>query len=106
MKERGGIPLAVLIGVGIILFVIIAMAVCTDAIFEDEDEANDLGQGVELVAGGGGRGGDCDGDRSCESRPGSDDCKDSTGHCEDNDASPSFQDSPVILCLPGSTCHF
>jgi hypothetical protein len=42
------------------------------------------------------------------------DCRGSEGHCEDNDLSPSFQDSPVrdafnfspAICLPGSTCHF
>jgi hypothetical protein len=40
------------------------------------------------------------------------DGKDSDGkcqgarYCQDDDFSPSFEDSPVYLCLPGSTCHF
>lgn len=42
------------------------------------------------------------------------DCRGTKGHCEDNDFSPSFQDSPVRdafnfspqICLPGATCHF
>lgn len=40
------------------------------------------------------------------------DGKDSDGkcqgarYCQDDDFSPSFDDSPVYLCLPGSTCHF
>lgn len=97
-----------LVTLAVVILAVIGGFVVCDAVFDDEDEPGDLGQGrVELVAGGGGgRGGDCDGDRSCENRPGSDDCRDARAHCEDNDASPSFQDSPVILCLPGSTCHF
>lgn len=42
------------------------------------------------------------------------DCRevDEDGYCEDNDFSPSFQDSPVdrsfnpVICLPMSTCEF
>lgn len=42
------------------------------------------------------------------------DCRGTEGRCEDNDFSPSFQDSPVRdafnfspqICLPGATCHF
>lgn len=40
------------------------------------------------------------------------DGKDSDGkcqgarQCQDDDFSPSFDDSPVILCLPSSTCNF
>jgi hypothetical protein len=33
------------------------------------------------------------------------DCENSAG-CSDDDASPRFDDSPVIVCLPGSTCQF
>lgn len=45
---------------------------------------------------------------------GGEDCRDARGPCEDNDASPSFQDSPVdrsfnprvLICLPLSSCDF
>ena len=41
------------------------------------------------------------------------DCRDSGSNCQDNDFSPSFEDSPVrdafnfapVICLPGSTCN-
>lgn len=41
-------------------------------------------------------------------------CRGAEGNCEDNDFSPSFQDSPVRdafnfapqVCLPGATCHW
>lgn len=47
-----------------------------------------------------------------ESREDRSDGRDSDGkcqganYCQDDDLSPSFEDSPVIVCLPGSTCHF
>ena len=43
MNQRGSIPLAVLIAIGVIVTFVIGMAVCSDALFEDEDEPNDLG---------------------------------------------------------------
>lgn len=27
-------------------------------------------------------------------------------YCQDDDFSPSFENSPVIVCLPSSTCNF
>jgi hypothetical protein len=54
----------------------------------------------------------CRGDESCQGKQG--DCRDveKGAHCEDNDLSPSFKDSPVdrsfnpVICLPMSTCNF
>lgn len=33
------------------------------------------------------------------------DCEESE-HCSDDDFSPSFDNSPIIICLPESTCRF
>lgn len=75
---RGSIPVAMIIVLGLVLFIIAGIAVSCDAMFEDEDEVNDLGApalildhddwggGSDGNAGGeyeGGRGGsDYDGD--------------------------------------------
>lgn len=49
--ERGGIPLALIIGIVIVLVLLGGLGVCGDALFEDEDERNDLGLvRVELVS--------------------------------------------------------
>jgi hypothetical protein len=51
----------------------------------------------------------CQGEDACQGRG---DCYEAKQPCEDNDLSPSFQDSPVensfnpVVCLPGSTCNF
>jgi hypothetical protein len=53
----------------------------------------------------------CSEEGACQNRSG--DCRETEkgAHCEDNDLSPSFQDSPVdhsfnpVICLPGSTCN-
>lgn len=92
--EAGGIVVGILIFIAAVVLIFVAFDACVD----DEDEVDDLGQGVELVAGGDrgddNRGGRNKNGRDCE---GSEDC---------SSFSPSFEDSPVILCLPGSTCHF
>ncbi|MCA1572367.1 MAG: hypothetical protein LC798_19105 [Chloroflexi bacterium] len=98
--EDGSIPMAVLIAVGIIVLLFIGIGVCGDAIFEDEDEENDLGwvPVAELM------------DRDEDNDP-RHDCYRAEASCEDNDFSPSFDKSPVedsfqiTVCLPGSTCN-
>lgn len=98
--ERGGIPLALLILAGLVVVLVGGLAVCGDALFEDEDEPNDLG--VELVSrdyGGGGNDRDDSGDGSGE-------CEEASGYCSDDDLSPRFDDSPIIICLPDSRCDF
>lgn len=104
MKERGSIPMAVLIALGLIVFVIMGMALCGDAIFEDEDEENDLGwgPGVELVTG----------RDECRNQCGNEhpDCYKARAACSDDDFSPSFDKSPVedsfnpTICLPYAHC--
>lgn len=55
----------------------------------------------------------CDSERegSCNENGGKD-CQWANGHCEDNDFSPNFDDSPVedsfnpVVCLPFSSCSF
>lgn len=96
MRQRGSIPMAVLIFAGLILFVIIGLAVCTDAIFEDEDETDDLGWAPVATAGDreDNRGGRNDNGRECED---TEDC---------SSFSPSFEDSPIIVCVQPEACRF
>jgi hypothetical protein len=91
-NETGRVGPAILV----IVAAIVLMFVAFDACIDDEDEVDDLGQGVELVASDGddNRGGRNKNGRDCE---GSQDC---------SSFSPSFEDSPVILCLPNSVCNF
>jgi hypothetical protein len=51
MNERGGIPLALIIGIGIVIVLIGGFAFCTDALFEDEDERNDVGLPALVLTG-------------------------------------------------------
>lgn len=48
--ERGGLPLALLILAGALVIMIAGLGLCGDALFEDEDEVDDLGLRVELVS--------------------------------------------------------
>lgn len=41
--DDGGVPLATIILIGLAVVLMIGLATCTDALFEDEDEKNDLG---------------------------------------------------------------
>lgn len=43
MRQRGSIPLALLIGIGVVVALFAGIAFCADAAFEDEDERNDVG---------------------------------------------------------------
>ena len=96
--ERGGIPLAVLILAGLVLVLIFGLGLCGDALFDDEDETDDLGYRSELVT-------EHRGDRD-DSSDGSGECADSRGQCSDDDLSPRFDDSPIIICLRPDSCHF
>lgn len=88
--------MGVLIAVGIVIFVFIMMGVCGDALFEDEDEENDLGWGpvAELAGGDDNRGGRNDNGRECAD---TEDC---------STFSPSFEDSPIIVCVQPGACRF
>jgi hypothetical protein len=90
LNQRGSIPLALIILVGLAVVLVAGMATCGDALFEDEDETNDLGlpalildhdrygddygsDGNSGYDGEGGRSGDYDGG------PG-DDCRNACGN--------------------------
>lgn len=124
--EQGSVPLAVLILVALAVLMVIGLAVCTDALFEDEDEANDLGRGrVVLISherercydewgceeeggyygedrgyGGGYSGGDYGHNR-----------RDDRNRDRGAFSPGPFDDSPVdafngnVICLPGSQCR-
>lgn len=107
MNERGSIPLALIIAAGIVLALFAAMAICGDALFEDEDEKDDLGWGprTELAD----HDHDDDGG-SRNKRNSNDDCAKAEAPCSDDDFSPSFDKSPVEdsfnphICMPFATC--
>ena len=48
--ETGSVPLALLILVALGVVLLAGLGVCTDALFEDEDETNDLGVAVTQLA--------------------------------------------------------
>lgn len=106
MRQRGSIPLALLILIGLAVILVAGLAVCGDALFEDEDEVNDLGAPAWMMD----RNEEpCQGQDSCQGRG---DCYQAKEPCEDNDLSPSFQDSPVdrsfnpVICILPDSCRF
>jgi hypothetical protein len=132
--ERGSIPMAVLILIGLFVAVIIGIAMCGDALFEDEDEENDLGwaPAVELSAASDAPPGEGPGRKdeecpeTCEEKEGlplplipadrgdGDDNRggrnDNGRECADTEDcssfSPSFEDSPIIVCVQPDACRF
>lgn len=81
----------------VIGFVLAAMVLGVCVACDDDDEESSWAPRVEKSEK---RRGD---DRSRDGH--SEKCK-GADYCDDKDFSPSFEDSPVYLCLPGSTCHF
>jgi hypothetical protein len=97
-NERGNIALFVVIAVAVIVLGFVAC----DALFDDEDEKDDLGWVPVTVL-------DNDYERDGDEKAGSSDCRDARAACEDNDFSPEFDRSPVedsfnpqICVMPGS----
>lgn len=89
-NDHGGITQGMAITFAVILFAL--MAGCIAIAVNDGDE-----NGWVPISGQ-----DGDRDRGRNSRG---DC-DQSDQCSDNDFSPNLEDSPVILCLPSSTCDF
>lgn len=115
-KNQGGVPLAVIILVALVVVLIAGLGVCGDALFEDEDEKNDLGLvRVELASHEYDDGGCWDGE--CYDGGGDQDGQwnnDQRNHNRRNRGAFSpgpFDDSPVdafngnTICLPGSNCY-
>lgn len=105
--QRGGLGLSVAIGVGVIILLIVGAFATCDALWNDEDERDDLGGlgRIELVSH------HRSGDEGSDNKNGSDDCSGARDGCQDNDLSvyPSFDKSPVersfnptICVMPGS----
>lgn len=115
-KERGGVPLALIIGIVIVVVLLGGLGMCGDALFEDEDERNDLGLvRVELVSheydDGGGYEGDYEGGQNYEDQWSNEDRNRNRGRNRGAFSPGPFDDSPVdafngnTICLPGSTCY-
>lgn len=95
-KNRGGI------GTGLAVFVVLmllAFGACLAVADDDDDEdgISRLPRNAHVANRDGG-----DRDRGRDSRG---DCE-SSKQCSDDDFSPSFDESPVYLCLPNAECHF
>lgn len=89
--EQGLAPIWVLVGLALL---IAAVFVTCDAVFDDEDEVDDIGLVWAAGDGDDNRGGRNDNGRDCE---GSEDC---------STLSPSFEDSPIIICIEPGACQF
>jgi hypothetical protein len=92
--EQGLAPIWVLAGLALL---IAAVFVTCDAVWDDEDEADDIGAPAWVMDRGDGddnRGGRNENGRDCE---GSEDC---------STLSPSFEDSPIIVCVEPGSCSF
>lgn len=106
--DRGGIPLALIIGVVIVLVLLGGLGVCGDALFEDSDEENDIGLGrVELVSHEYDEGG---GDQNYEDQWSNEDRNRNRDRNRGAFSPGPFDDSPVDAfnnaCMPGATCHY
>lgn len=91
-------------GAALILFVILvalAFGTCV-AVCDDEDDEQGISYQRSHQRGGDD---DRDGDDRSTGKNSRGKCENAKS-CQDDDFSPSFDDSPVILCLPSSTCNF
>lgn len=104
---RGSIPLALVVLVAIAIILMAGLAVCGDALFEDENETNDLGAPALVLDHECYEYGDCEGYDQWNNR-------DENRNRNRNRGSFSpgpFDRSPVdafngnTVCLPGSTCY-
>ena len=89
--EQGLAPIWILVGVALL---IAAVFVTCDAVWDDDDEADDMGAPAWVAGGDDNRGGRNENGRDCE---GSEDC---------STLSPSFEDSPIIVCVQPDACRF
>lgn len=97
-RERGAAIIWFLVALAL---AVTALFVACDALWEDDDEADDLGwvPAVESSERPGGRDGDArDGD--CDGSCGNshEDCEGNSGYCSDDDG--------IILCLVPDACRF
>lgn len=88
-------------GVAVAGFVVVALTVGTCVACNDDD-GDKNGAPVFVLKS---KHRDDDGDDRSTGKNSRGKCEDAD-YCEDNDFSPDLQDSPVILCLPNSTCNF
>ena len=108
--ERGGVPLALIIAVVLVLVLLGGFGLCGDALFEDEDERNDLGLvRVELVSheyddGGYYEDGDegYGGGQNYEDQWSNEDRNRNRNRNRGAFSPGPFRDSPVTICLPYS----
>lgn len=107
LDEGGSVPLGLLIFLIVVVLIIAGIAVSCDAMFEDEDETNDLGQArVELAYHDDGYGDDEGGYRSDEDYDnGRDDNRRGGISPGPFDRSPvDFRDNRVTICFPFARC--
>ena len=106
--DTGSVPLALIILVALAVVLMAGLAVCSDALFEDEDEPDDLGIRVELISH---ERDDCYGYECREGGSGNE-----GEYRDDNrragispgpfDRSPvDFRDNRVTICFPFANCR-
>lgn len=98
-SERGSIPLAVVIGAVVCALLLGGIIATCDAAFDDEDEPGDLGAPTLIVAR------DRNGDDRSDGKNSRGKCE-GAERCEDQDFSPSFDNSPIIICIQPGACDF
>jgi hypothetical protein len=111
-EPRGSVPLALIIGVVIVLVLLGGLGVCGDALFEDEDERNDLGLPALVLDHEYDDGGyyDRGGDQNYEDQWSNEDRNRNRNRNRGAFSPGPFDDSPVDafnnVCMPGATCHY
>lgn len=108
---RGSVPLALVVLVAVAIILIAGLATCGDALFEDEDETNDLGLPALIMDHECYEYGDCGGDQSYEDQWSNEDRNRNRNRNRGAFSPGPFDRSPVdafngnTVCLPGSTCY-
>jgi hypothetical protein len=108
MRQRGGIPLALIILLVVGVLIVGGLVASCDALFTDPDEENDLGMPALVLDHDGWDEGDCDwrgdcGGQEYDQNYGSRDDRNRNRNRDRGAFSPGpFRDSPVTICAPYS----
>lgn len=108
---RGSVPLALVILIALAVAIMAGLAFCGDALFEDEDEVNDLGASAWVADHECYEYGDCGGGQSYEDQWSNEDRNRNRNRNRGAFSPGPFDRSPVdafngnTVCLPGSTCY-
>lgn len=105
--EAGSLPLALIILIGLAVVFLAGLAVCTDALFEDEQERDDLGEPrIVLISHERDRcyNGDCDGGSGNEGEYRDDNRRAGISPGPFDRSPVDFRDNRVTICFPFARC--